>query len=382
MGRHWALLAGLLLFLTRTGAAEPVRQLCQQRDAWCARKTFVWQATADNSLQISKQERAMLETRAMSGGIQIASRTWVHGRLAIMRRPGLTYVESVHDRCSHPWLNGRFGYWLGREFAVIAPANTPNVYSPPSALVLPVPGDALYWDIDQAFGDAFAPGMHPAFLAGTDPLRTFSPFRVFKWRRAAWVPAGTMGALAVYRLSGVPTLHAEIALDGTRQYAPVYFRAQEQAYRTEYRVQEWKRYDGWWMPARIVCQTGDGSTTSTVVYVLTQIRDSPADMHIILPSGTPVKDLRHIPPETIAATGLLFIQQPAYTYSWAGSLPQKEAVPAVGTKSGPAFIILDAPDQPRQAQSSSSVWWLVVPLLLIAIGAFWYWRVRQGERKT
>jgi len=100
-------------------------------------------------------------------------------------------------------------------------------------------------------------------------------------------------------------------------------------------------------------------------------------MHIILPSGTPVKDLRHIPPETIAATGLLFIQQPAYTYSWAGSLPQKEAVPAVGTKSGPAFIILDALDQPRQAQSSSSVWWLVVPLLLIAIGAFWYWRVRQ-----
>jgi hypothetical protein len=132
MGRHWALLAGLLLFLTRTGAADPVKQLCQQRDAWCARKTFVWQATADNSLQISKQERAMLETRAMSGGIQIASRTWVHGRLAIMRRPGLTYVESVHDRCSHPWLNGRFGYWLGREFAVIAPANTPNVYSPPT----------------------------------------------------------------------------------------------------------------------------------------------------------------------------------------------------------------------------------------------------------
>ncbi|GIV16130.1 MAG: hypothetical protein KatS3mg022_1565 [Armatimonadota bacterium] len=365
-----------LLFIVRAGYADPIRDACQRRDTWCSRKTFVWEVTASRSLRVSKHEREMLQSTPGNG--EIAFHVWVSGQVAIMRRPGLTYVESVHQRVSHPWLLGRFSYWLGMGFVLYPPAETPNIYSPARALVLPVPGDGLYWGFIKDGPDELAPGMHPSFLAGTNPLRTFSPFFIFNWRQGVWVPEGRQGAVVVYRFS-TPPVEAEIGLDATRQYAPVYFKAQQYTSRQEYKVREWQRLSGWWIPSKVEVQEVTSGTSSTFLYVLKQVQDTPSDMHIILPHGTPVKDMRHIPVETIAVEGL-FVQKPVYSYTWSGSLPQKELLSVFGKESGPLVHFVNAPQPPREGTS--------VPLVLAAVGmavvagGMVYWLLRQRSKSA
>lgn len=365
-----------LICIVQVGCADPIQEDCQRRDAWCSHKTFVWEVTSSRSLRLSKQEREILQS--MPGNGQIAFHVSVGGQVTIMRRPGLTYVESVHQRASHPWLLGRFIYWLGRGFALYPPAEMPNSYSPARALVLPVPGDGLYWGFIKDGADEFAPGIHPSFLAGTNPLRTFSPFFIFNWRKGVWVPEGRQGAVVVYRFSA-PPVEAEIGLDATRQYAPAYFKAQNYTLRQEYKVHEWRRFGSWWIPSKVGVQEVTSGTLSTVLYVLKQVQDTPSDMRIILPHGTPVKDMRHIPLETIAVEGL-FVQKPVYDYAWSGSLPQKELLSTVGKESGPLVHFVNASPSPRE-DAPFPLLPASVGMAVVAGGTV-YWLLRRRSKST
>ncbi|MCS7310573.1 MAG: hypothetical protein NZ741_10155 [Armatimonadetes bacterium] len=362
-----------LVFIAQAGCADPVREACERRDAWCSRKTFVWEVSASRSLRLTRQEQEMLQSAPSRG--EVASQVSVSGQVAIMRLPGLTCVESVHERASHSWLLGRFRYWLGRDFVLYSPSETPNIYSPPRALVLPVPGDGLYWGLVQDGSDEFTPKMHPSFLAGTNPLRTFTPFFIFNWREGVWTPAGRQGAVVVYRFS-VPPVEAEVGLDATKQYAPAYFKAQNQTFRQEYQVHEWRRLDGWWIPGKVEVKEVMGSVSSTAVYALKQVRDTPSDMRPFLPHGTPVKDMRHIPLEAIAVEGLS-VQKSVYSYSWSGSLPQKAMLSVVGKESGPLVRFVNAPPLPPEDKPFPLLPVVVATFAVAAVGVYWFLKRRQ-----
>ncbi len=365
--------------ISAAGHGDALSEQCRQRDSWCASHTFVWDVTIHVSLQpsnLNADERALLKSQQAAGSVPLQRA--IEGYLVVSRVPNLTYVGHTQAKTTLPEQTGQFEYWFGKDFIVYCAqsASTPNLQ--PSALVLPAPAHSL------SVGALVPPSMdelgallHPSFVAGSNPLHTFAPASLFQWRMGNWSPGGRQGHLTVFRLTGVPGVTAEIYLDGSRRFAPASFDGKRGAFHLQYRVLDWKHIDEWWLPSRVqITQTGSADSR-TVLLTLRRISTTPTPLNIHLPPGTYVTDLRHIDPETIATGGLLSVRGTTYQYPWAGRLPDKGVLPAVGVVSPQPFTMVYKPVAvPR---STFPVWQAVVALLLITGGGIWYWRARSAK---
>jgi hypothetical protein len=357
---------------------------CRKRDAWSSRRTFIWDVHVTTSLHPSKEERAMLESQL---GVRIpAQRTVeVEGQLVVSRSPHLTHVAHRQTRATSAAEVGLYEYWFGKDFTVVMSHKRLLPDMPPPALVLPAPADPLYvGTFLPTIPDVLANQLQPAFIAGANPFRVFVPAPWFRWRKGNWSLRDRRGDVVVFQLvTDIPYLEGELHLDASRRFAPAFFRVKiGDRQRLEYSVQEWQRVEGgWWVPARVKITETGSAHSRTANLVLKQVSETLPGLRIDLPPGTPVTDLRHISPDTIAARGLLFVQGETYRYTWTGELPPKGVLPAIGVVSGQPFTMVEAP--PRVSRSSTlPIWLLLAGTSALLVGAFWYWRVRQGERKT
>jgi len=252
---------------------------------------------------------------------------------------------------------------------------------PSSALVLPAPADALYMGTPlPPLPDELMLLLHPSFVAGADPLRVFAPASVFQWRKGNWDLSEKRGHFVIFRLTDAPGITAEFRLDSTKRFAPAAFSGEIGSFHLEYTVSDWYHANDWWLPRRMEIRQTASSGSRIAVLTLRQVRKTPAEIHIELPIGTPVADLRDIPPERIAASGLLFVQGTTYHYSWTGRLPERGVLSAVGTATPQPFVMVGAPQQASR-RSRFPLWQSLVAISLIVLGSIWYLRLKRVERK-
>lgn len=361
--------------LPMAACGDPLEE-CQKRDAWCSRRTFVWDVTINVSWHLSKAEAEKLR----SDGVNVPMQRTIEGRLVVSRTPRLTYLGYTQARATLSSQTGMFEYWFGKDFIVVMPheQNTPGMS--PAALVLPAPGDALYLGTFlPPISDEFTFLLHPSFVAGVDPLRVFAPTIMFQWRKGRWSLREQQGQFAVFELQGVPDVSAQIHLDASKRFVPAFFSGRRGAFHLEYTVLGWQRVDGWWLPGSVKITQTASTNSSTAILTFQGVSETPLTMDIQIPRGTPVTDLRDIPPERIAKDGLLFVQGRTYHYSWTGRLPERGVLPAVGTATSQPFTMVRVP-QRATYRDSFPLWQTLAAISLIAIGVLWYWRLKRVER--
>jgi hypothetical protein len=372
----WSLVASVGAY------SQPWYEECRRRDEWCSRHTFVWDVQITVALQLSKAEREMLESRQRN--IHIPEQKRVHGQLVISRSPRLTYIGHTQDQATLSSQLGRYEYWFGKDFVLVMSHEQTLPDMPAPALVLPAPDDALYMGVFlPPISDELANQLQPAFLAGADPFRVFAPATWFRWRKGSWSLRERRGDVVIFQLvTDIPYLAGEFHLDVARRFAPAFFSVKSGTrHRLEYSVQEWRRVEGgWWIPARVKITETGSAHSGTATLMLRQVTETPPGLRIDLPRGTPVSDLRHISPDTIASSGLLFVQGKTYRYAWTGELPAKGVLPAISSVSSQPFTMVGSP--PRVSRSSGlPILLLLVGTFAILVGTYWYWRIKWVERQ-
>ncbi|MEJ5253318.1 MAG: hypothetical protein WHX60_15690 [Armatimonadota bacterium] len=362
------------MLLLKAGYGDSLSKACQQRDAWSSHRTFVWDVAITVSVRLTPAERKMLESTPSTKGIP--AQRQLEGRLVVMRTPSLTYMGHEQARATIAQQVGRYEYWFGQDFVVVAPYPLDSQNMPQPALVIPTPSDALYVGFFMPpLPDELALVLHPSFIAGANPLRVFAPASIFQWHKGAWNVSERRGNMVVLRLAGVPGVEAECWLDASRRFAPTLFKGRQGTFTLEYTASDWQMADGWWLPGRVSIHREGGAVSSDMVLTLRQVAKTPADLHIVLPRGQPITDLRDIPPESIAASGLMLVQGSTYHYTWSGSLPPKGTLPVAGMRTSQPFRMVGPPPQPASDHHLLK-WLLSGAIIAAAVGALWYWRLK------
>ena len=159
-----------------------------------------------------------------------------------------------------------------------------------------------------------------------------------------------------------------LLLDPTRDYAPaeahLYFNTPDQVLESA-KVLEWGAHQGTWLPALVdfdFTRRGKGVMRVRLASARQYTGTSPKWFSIPMP----VSDWR-----------LGITEHEVVTYEFEGQLPSPEELSRLrkqqkGENASPA----------RSKTNEQGASNLILPFLLITTGAFWYWRVRQGERKT
>jgi len=142
-------------------------------------------------------------------------------------------------------------------------------------------------------------------------------------------------------------------------------------YREVYRVTSWRLERGVWVPETI----HDGRFTDLYEerreWRLKHCGSVPNDNGFMIPKGMPVADYRSHG-DQITLDELHNRRELSVGYEWQGTLPTEDQLHRLRAKS--------ANESVSQSGSTSTLWRILPPLLLILIGAYWYWRVRRAKQ--
>ena len=148
-----------------------------------------------------------------------------------------------------------------------------------------------------------------------------------------------------------------------------------------YRVVSYRQTGKGWFPELVTCDETPGFATE-LHRRWSLVRFEPLSEGITLPvadNRATVHDYRLMGTNLTDAQAELRGDAPqsrAVAYRWQGSLPSQHELEQIWRKQ------VSQTTPPLQPSSRPALWWFVPPLLLILIGAFWYWRVRRAERRA
>ncbi len=374
----WAVggLAGSLVW------ADTMTDLWHRRDEWARHKTFEWGTATTVRWKLDTREEAMLRSRP--GYALPPLERFIEGQLTIARVPELTYVEHAQIRATIPEQTGRFICWLGGGYTIANEVTSEAIGTFPSPLlVFPAAGDALYGGMPAVpTGDEVVRWIHPSFLASASPDRVQAPLSmIVRGAKVTWKVAQRQNGFVVLKpvfSPSTPYASGEVWVDPKRQFAPAYFRAHTESDDLEYRVTRWSKVEGWWLPAEVELRVKNQTfRTQRTQLVLRSVFTSPAQLNINLPAGIPVIDLRKVPLDVIMSKGLLGVRGNVYHYTWSGYLPREDMLPSLAVRTEEPFRMVNMPPVQEKEQSIDDLLrWFLPPLLLVLIGALWYWRLK------
>lgn len=136
-----------------------------------------------------------------------------------------------------------------------------------------------------------------------------------------------------------------------------------------YTVDKWLRHKALWLPARIVDERTTPVSIDRREWVLVQVGE-PDERSIEITSGYPVADYRLVAgiPATERIAGKEDLR---VAYKWTGRLPDETALRRIREEQ------LNRDSQPTSKYRFYMS--LLPPVLLIAVGAFWYWRLKAKK---
>jgi hypothetical protein len=238
----------------------------------------------------------------------------------------------------------------------------------PSARIWRTEGHAIYYR-----GVNLPLDLTPEVLtlvAAGDPTRMYG---------AQWSMIGqqaiSVSLLAHVSRGNAAPFRVRVNLDRTKDLAP---RGVEVSYvgrqgAESYTVREWKLFQGVWIPMLVEETQKNDAVVRKRLWKLKNIVAARECSTSRIPQDFPVRDLRLLgdyatDDDLVRKTNLVV------SYGWNGRVPTLQEL---------------QDRQKQQALQDSGmqrdrhvVWRIIPPLLLITIGVLWYWRVRQGERKT
>jgi len=165
---------------------------------------------------------------------------------------------------------------------------------------------------------------------------------------------------------------ASVELHLSEEHGAAIDRAEWILHRTNirelYTVQKWTRFKGVWLPALIVDDRTTPVGTERRVWTLKQVTQ-PTRRPLEIPRDYPVADYRLLTAEsgTGPENGDLRV-----AYTWTGSLPTEDELRRIRAEQL-------ASRTNHQADGGRLYVRLIPPLLLILIGALWYWRLRMKK---
>ena len=142
-------------------------------------------------------------------------------------------------------------------------------------------------------------------------------------------------------------------------------------YREVYRVTSWRLERGVWVPEAIHDVRLTDLYEERREWRLKHCGPVPSDNGFVIPKGMPVADYR-LQGERITLDDVHTRGDLAVGYEWKGTLPTEDQLHRFRAKS--------ANESVSQSGSTSTLWRNLPPLLLILIGAYWYWRVRRAKQ--
>ncbi|MER3558438.1 MAG: hypothetical protein C4336_02455 [Armatimonadota bacterium] len=198
-------------------------------------------------------------------------------------------------------------------------------------------------------------------LAGRDPTKWVMDVRVTTASSSAQVvvsgkPSSPDAPYPVYQAE--PLVRFFLDIDKGSAVSRIQFARVDASKPGEIRVDRWRRYRDTWLPVHIVLTGGAGGCEQELT--LLEVRDSPPT-----------------PPEWAAFRGVVTDVRPevsglrGVSYKLQGRLPTLAEVKRMQER---------ADTKTAPPSKGWQVWRLIPPLLLILIGALWYWRLRRRER--
>lgn len=352
----------VLLAICRIVAAQPLPlEVYQQREQQLSDMAFYWTVdeTFTSKMPVHKVNRV--------------SREWVvlRGR-SLMK---ITGVRNTSVSLGDPDVEKTeyYGMGWGLCYEKVPPSFTPN------GLVWASAGDAACY-------------RHPHDRVGLNLLPEdfvlIAGKNLFKIYGANWTVASkgekafvvqtevSSGNFAPFKITAT--------LDPVHGWLPVQMRTEYQygnrSWTRTWDVHGYQRVQGVWFPKEIWCREDDPNVGLQRKWLLRKVEPLVSSVTVSLPIGTEIEDYRLVGTDLTDAQATQASMNPetsrVVAYKWSGSLPGLAQV-------GQALRQRQMAQQTRPQQPPrASLWYrFIPPVLLIAIGVLWYWRLKRAESR-
>lgn len=358
----WLCVCALATGVPSESHADDLRQHLLQREQKLASYTFEWHLTAR---EIPQNNTTSLPSDSRFLPLHPARQ--YTGTMAIVRRGNLTYVRQAKPArglpigepiVRHTVYQGSMAYSFSQRPKSIAPQMAHGII----AEVWKTKGQSVRHRASPPIAGAVLPELL-AMLAG------FSPAELYQ----SGVPkaAVTKGVTTVLSISDMENRRfVDATLDSRRDFCPVEINLVHGETVRRFRATRWLRINDTYIPAEVSEESVSPFLRTTTRWLLKSVHESKGQqLPSQIPKGAMVRDYRltHVEDENSLDRSLIV------SYPLSDRLPSEKDLNVLLEKARLERSI--------QAKQPRSVGWyrLIPPLLLIAVGILWYWRLKRAE---